>query len=171
MTRTLRACLFILLAGTSAHADEIDQDRILSQLRTCYERAEEAAAKRACIFTISEACQAEEEGGYSTLGMSMCNHAEGQAWDVLLNEEYKATQAFGKAMDADEAEYFPNLDKRTDTLRDAQRAWIAFRDAECLNAYANWGSGSMRHIAGTACILEMTAERTIALWAKRSIFQ
>ena len=34
-----------------------------------------------------------------------------------------------------------------DTLLAAQRAWIAFRDAECTLAYDRYGSGSMRVIA------------------------
>ena len=152
-------------------ADEIDQDAVNARVRACFETGASIADKRLCMFKASEACQAEEEGGYSTLGMSMCNQAEAEAWDVLLNAEYKAAMAAGKVMDEDEAAHFPNLDKRVDTLRAAQRAWIAFRDAECLNAYASWGSGSMRHIAGTACMLEMTAERTIALWDKRTMFE
>ncbi len=168
----LRLCVLIVaLMTTAASADDIDQAAITEKLRACYNAADTAEGKLACIFTVSESCQAEEEGGYSTLGMSMCNHAESQAWDVLLNEEYKAAQTFGAEMDEDEATHFPNLDKRTDTLRAAQRAWIQFRDAECINEYAQWGSGSMRHIAGTACTLEMTAERTIDLWGKYSMFQ
>ena len=158
-------------SATGSLAEEIDQNAVLASLRLCYDAAETVDAKRACKFTVSEACQADEDGGYSTLGMSMCNRAEGDAWDVLLNQEYKAAQAFGKGLDDDEAQSFPNLDKRTETLRDAQRAWIAFRDAECLNEYAQWGSGSMRHIAGTACILDLTADRTIDLWGKRVMFE
>lgn len=161
----------VVLVALPVPADEIDPARVLGQLRACYEPAETAAAKEACMFTVSEACQAEEEGGYSTLGMSMCNHAEAEAWDVLLNEAYRAAQAFGAAMDADEAAHFPNLDKRTETLRAAQRAWITYRDAACVHAYASWGAGSMRHIAGTACGLRMTATRTIELWGMYDMFR
>ena len=173
MSRPRIAILTLLLMNPflPVWAEEIEQAKVTADLRACYTSAEDADGKLACMFTVSEACQAEEEGGYSTLGMSMCNHAESEAWDVLLNEEYKAAQKFGKVMDEDEAESFPNLDKRTDTLREAQRAWIAFRDAECLNAYANWGAGSMRHIAGTACVLEMTAKRTVDLWGKYAMFE
>lgn len=163
--------LILVLAALPAHGEEIDQDAVTAQVRACYVKSDASAHKAACMFSASEACQAEEEGGYSTLGMSMCNHAESQAWDVLLNEEYKAAMASARVLDEDEAIHFPNLDKRVDTLRAAQRAWIAFRDAQCHHAFAAWGSGSMRHIAGTACVLEMTAARTIALWEIRTMFE
>lgn len=169
--RAIVLMICLLLLPVWAHADDGDQAAVNDQVRDCFEAAPSVGDKRACIFKASEACQAADDGGYTTLGMSMCNQAEAEAWDVLLNREYKAAMAAGKLMDEDEAAHYPNLDKRTETLRDAQRAWIVFRDAECRNAYANWGSGSMRHIAGTACLLELTAERTIALWDKRVMFE
>lgn len=168
MTRWLA---LLLICATGAGAAEIDPVRTLERLRACYDPAPTAAGRLACMHTVSETCQAEEEGGYSTMGMAMCNQAETEAWDVLLNEEYKETRAWSAALDEDEQASFPNLDSRADTLRDAQRAWIAYRDAECRNEYANWGAGSMRHIVGTACYLDMTAKRTVELWAKRSAFE
>ena len=104
-----------------------------------------------------------EDGGYSTLGMVMCTAAETQVWDRFLNAEYRSTMSALNAMDVDEAQYFPEFAKREDSLRDAQRAWITFRDAECGLAYAMWGSGSMRNIAAATCQLEMTAKRTLEL--------
>lgn len=167
MTRWL--LLFIWLPAV-ALAQEEGHEWMLDDLRACFVNAETYEDSKACMFTVSDACQAGEEGGYSTLGMSMCNRDEADAWDVLLNEEYKKTMAVFAELDADDAVYFPNLDKRVDTLRAAQRAWIAYRDAECLNEYALWGSGSMRHIIYTGCILEETAERTIELRAKREAY-
>ena len=48
-------------------------------------------------------------------------------------------------------------------LRDAQRAWIAYRDAECGLAYARWQDGSMRVIVAANCLMTMTAQRAIEL--------
>ena len=114
---------------------------------------------------------AGEDGGETTLGMSMCMADEVELWDGILNAEYRETMDFAKAMDAGEVEYFPEYAKRAEALRDAQRAWIAFRDAECALAYAEWGSGSMRHIAGSECVMRMTAERALELRAMRERFQ
>ena len=79
--------------------------------------------------------------------------------------------AWAKAGDADDMANFPEFANRADSLRAAQRAWIAFRDAECGLEYALWGSGSMRNIAGTDCLMHMAAERTIELRAKREFMQ
>ena len=143
---------------------------MLEELRSCYEAAEDFTSKNECVGMVSAKCQDVEEGGYSTLGMSSCNNDEYQAWDVLLNEEYKKTISAFEEWDKDEAEYFPEYARRVETLRAAQRAWIAFRDAQCELDYAIWGSGSMRHIMGTACYLDMAAERTIELWAMRTSY-
>ena len=131
-------------------------------LESCYAVAEDGA-HAACIGKMAESCMESEEGGYSTLGMVYCTNAETQVWDRYLNREYKVTLDALKDMDADEAEFFPDFAKRAETLRAAQRAWIAFRDAECGLAYAMWGSGSMRNIAAVNCQLEMTAKRTLEL--------
>lgn len=167
----MRRLLFLfVMATTTANAQEAGQEWMLDDLRVCYNAADNDLDKKACAFVVSEACQASEQGGYSTLGMSVCNSDEASAWDVLLNEEYGATMKAFKSMDADDAEYYPGLDTRVDTLRAAQRTWITFRDAECLNEFALWGTGSMRNIAYTACILDETAERTIEVWSKREAY-
>ena len=162
----MRVFLFLLLLPIGVSAQSAGHEWMLDDLRTCF-AAEDIGAKRDCIGQASNACQEAEEGGYSTLGMSMCNNDEYEAWDVLLNEQYKLTMAAFKGMDVDEGEYFSSFAVRVESLRDAQRAWIAFRDAECTLEYAIWGSGSMRNIAGSACYVDMTAQRTIDLWAMR----
>lgn len=126
-----------------------------------------AEARAGCIGKVSDACIAGAEGGETTLGMSMCMADEAEVWDRLLNAEYRKTMARAKAMDSDEAESFPQFANRAVALRDAQRAWIAFRDAECALAYAEWGAGSMRHIAGSECVMRMTAQRALELRAMR----
>ena len=161
---SLRASLLLtgLLLPVDVSATETEVAVYGPILETCYETAAEDT-RDACRGKMAEACMAAEEGGYSTLGMVQCTNAEATVWDRFLNEEYKATMAALKAMDAEEAVYFPEFANRAESLRDAQRAWIAFRDAECGLAYAMWGSGSMRNVAAVNCHLEMTATRTIEL--------
>ena len=133
--------------------------------------ADDATAKRACIGKAAENCMETSEGGYTTLGMSMCAAAETDGWDAVLNAEYTRTMDWSRAMDAEDQTHFPEFAKREETLRAAQRAWIAFRDAECGYAYAQWGAGSMRHIAGTSCMLDMTATRAIELFEMREVMR
>ncbi len=137
------------------------------ELRACYAAADHINAKLACAGTVSAMCQESEDGGYSTLGMSMCNMDEYAAWDILLNDEYQRTVEHFTEWDADDKDYNPEFAKRVESLRAAQRAWIEFRDAECELAYAIWGMGSHRNIAASACFIDVTADRTVDLWVMR----
>ncbi len=160
-----------LLTGQAALATEHEVEVFGPGLEACLKAAEKATELRACLGTMSTTCMDSQDGGHSTLGMTSCLNAEAKVWDTFLNAEYKATRAFAKAMDADEAEYFPQFARRAETLLAAQRAWIAFRDAECDRAYADWGSGSMRNIAWADCQMQMTADRAIDLRAMREVFE
>jgi len=117
-----------------------------------------------CIGMVAETCMAKPDGS-TTVGMMFCNIEERDLWDRGLNAVYGKLMAGEKAADDEERKYFPEFANRADALRDAQRAWIAFRDAECGYAYARWGSGSMRQIIGSACLLDMTAQRYLELAA------
>lgn len=140
-------------------------------LLQCYEEADGSEAKRQCIGALSLHCMGDEPGGETTLGMTMCNHAESVVWDELLNDEYGKLMDSSKVMDEEDMVYFPEFANRAKALRNAQRAWITYRDANCELAYAAWGSGSMRNIANTDCIMNMTAERTIELRDLREMFE
>lgn len=73
--------------------------------------------------------------------------------DADLNTAYKAL--------------FSRLDDGSQQrLRDAQRAWIAFRDKECaFRAQGNAG-GSIRAVVSTDCIAELSTQRTQQLKAQ-----
>lgn len=138
-------------------------------LEACYSDAEGAEVREACVGVMAEACMAADGGNYSTVAMMECISAETAVWDRFLNAEYRQTLASFEAMDA--AETGPANARRVEALRTAQRAWIAFRDAECGLAYAVWGAGSMRMLDGAGCFKRMTAERTLELRAMREPFE
>ena len=84
--------------------------------------------------------------GQSTAGMIDCIGAELKIQDARLNRSYQAAQ---KRM---------TLPRQKTALTKAQRAWIAFRDADCASRYdADWGT--MSRIAANSCVLDRTAER------------
>lgn len=89
--------------------------------------------------------------GQSTYGMLTCGDAEIKAQDARLNRAYKsditdmAENPAGKA-----------------ALLKAQRAWIAFRDADCATVRAVSG-GTIASIYVQACYLDHTARRAEAL--------
>ena len=129
----------------------------------CLDEAEDESAAQACIGVAARACMDAESRNQTTVGMMFCFMAEREAWDRLLNAEYASTMDGMRRVDAQEVEHFPQFANRADSLRTAQRAWIALLDADCTLEYAMWGSGSMRQIAGSGCRMRRTAERTIYL--------
>ena len=87
--------------------------------------------------------------GQSTLGMIGCASDETDIQDKALNAAYR------KAMKDLTAEQKPKLQA-------AQRAWIAFRDAECAS-YEDDDWGTISKINAATCLLHMTVQRTIDL--------
>jgi uncharacterized protein YecT (DUF1311 family) len=134
----------------------------VGRVRACIDGA---ARPLDCVGATVEACVARP-GGDTTVGIVDCIAAETAAWDSLLNEAYRAAMTASRTADATGDVVAPALTREA-TLRDAQRAWIAFRDAECRSRYAAWGRGTMRQIAGANCVMEETAERAIELRVMR----
>ncbi len=160
--------LMVAVAPLWAAAAHAQTDADLTEvygpiLRQCYDAAGDGDARQACIWKMSETCMAQEQGGQSTLGMTDCQFAESRVWDSILNREYKALMAGARDEDADDSFNFPEFAHRVEKLRLAERAWIAFRDAECDFSYSLWGPGSARNPAAAGCLVQLTAERAITL--------
>ena len=167
----LGALALCLTEAPVAIASEHEVSEFGDAVTDCYESAADTEAKAACMGRMATLCMETQEGGQTTLGMTSCLNAEAQVWDGFLNAEYRATRNWARAADADEAEFFPEFAQRAEKLLEAQRAWIAYRYAECALDYAEWGSGSMRNIAHADCMMQMTAERTIELRRMREMFE
>ena len=89
--------------------------------------------------------------GQSTLGMIDCAGAELKLQDARLNAAYRKTMASLNA-------------RQKAKLQTAQRAWVAFRDAECAS-YEDEDWGTISRINASACVLHMTVQRTVDLEA------
>jgi uncharacterized protein YecT (DUF1311 family) len=83
----------------------------------------------------------------STVEMVECISGLGDDWDARLNEAYRTLLA------AD--------DGRSAALRDAQRRWIAYRDANC--AWYADGEGSIARIEAATCLYVLTRDRALEL--------
>ena len=87
--------------------------------------------------------------GASTAGMVQCVGVELEVQDAALNAAYRDLVR----------DMTPS---QKAGLQKAQRAWIAFRDADCAARYSpDWGS--MSTITANFCMLRRTVERTIEL--------
>lgn len=94
------------------------------------------------------------------LGMNYCAYQDWQAADVDLNAAYKEAVAAMKRLDRDLPE---NLKGAVATLRDAQRAWITFRDKACEAEGYLFRGGSMEPLIVSGCKAQLTEERTKSL--------
>lgn len=94
-------------------------------------------------------------GGYEA---QSCLTRELSQADTRLNEAYRRAQA---AIAADPQTAADRKTVWQDNLTKAQRAWIAFRDADCLFELigAEWHDGSGTTAAQQACVLDKTQRR------------
>ncbi|WP_420584451.1 lysozyme inhibitor LprI family protein [Ruegeria sp.] len=138
----------LLPAITSAQNAWVDQ----AYIQWCFSQAQPDGGLSACVGKAAGACQTAP-GNDTTIGMAQCIQAETQVWDTFLNEQYQLRIS-------ELSEQSPGL---SDQLRNAQRAWISFRDAECALTYSIWSGGTIRTIIAANCMLTETAERAVEL--------
>ena len=81
----------------------------------------------------------------NTAGMTDCISAETARQDARLNENYKRLMSKLSA-------------KRRNALREAQRAWVKFRDTNC-SFYFDPDGGTAALLDGRDCFLQATANR------------
>lgn len=132
-----------------AHAQEnVPTPKAMAAFRVCL-----AADKPGvdCGQGVYDACQAAHEQPDTTLSITECSMVTHKAWDVILNERYRALIASSP----------PKLKLK---LQKAQRAWIVSRDADCDAVYENWIGGTIRGPMYAGCMVEKTSER--AKWLK-----
>lgn len=158
MRQLLILALGLVLTAPAGAAEPAYLPEDAEQLQNCFEAvtdinldpdSAETPTYRDCIGVASTACQAEPDG-QTTIGMVACSARETAWWNEILNHNYATLQ---EALDAETFE----------ALREAQRNWIAFRDAECSFQYSYWREGTIRSLYGASCQLQMTAERALAL--------
>jgi uncharacterized protein YecT (DUF1311 family) len=92
-----------------------------------------------------------DKAGGVTSAMQDCIGEELERQDRRLNRGYEALMGSVP-------------EKRRAQLRDAQRKWIAFRDANCEFYYDPQG-GSAARLAANECVVTLTAERARELEA------
>jgi uncharacterized protein YecT (DUF1311 family) len=104
-----------------------------------------------CVFLIAPVSTngADEDCIGTTVATTSCLFEHYKTADANLNTVYQ------KALKS-AAHYGP---KGIDYLRDAQRKWIAYRDAACEAEYSLFGGGSGGPGAKLTCLLRITGRR------------
>jgi len=105
---------------------------------------------------IAAAQQVDCANAMAQMEMTYCAEQDWIAADAALNAAYKEAMAVQKRLDAD----LP-ADQRgaADFLRQAQRAWVGFRDAACAAEGYQAHGGSMEPMLIYACRARLTAAR------------
>jgi uncharacterized protein YecT (DUF1311 family) len=132
MTRWPALSVALILLPLAAHAQSAKPAKPPAKPTSTYER---------CLASAS---------GMSTAGMIECANAELRVQDGRLNNAYQS------------AILRLERPRQKVALQKAQRAWIAFRDADCAALYdEDWGS--MARVQANACVLEHTRQRAVEL--------
>lgn len=93
--------------------------------------------------------------------MTYCAGEDYEKADTTLNDLWPKVVAIARENDEYVAELARDRGVPTtlEALRDAQRAWIKFRDAQCsYEAYEVFG-GTMQPMVGSLCLARLTEER------------
>lgn len=136
----LFAVLAISLTTTLAHADSDHATRVQKEI--------DAITKK------QDACQ---DAARSNQEMIACEFVAYEAADLVLNKEYKRMMSEYQAVND---EYNKEVALR---LRNAQRAWIAYRDANCSLESTDMLFGSGERLIYAGCLSASTKARVIEL--------
>jgi uncharacterized protein YecT (DUF1311 family) len=94
--------------------------------------------------------------------MNICAERDWQNADADLNRTYQEVMSAMQAMDADLPK---ELQGAEPALREAQRAWISYRDLNCTLAGFPMRGGSAEPLLVYGCLRQMTVNRSDELRA------
>lgn len=89
--------------------------------------------------------------------LTYCAEKDWEAADKELNTAYAAAMKAMRAMDADLS---ADLKGAAEALKEAQRAWVPYRDKACAAAGFLARGGSMEPMLVYSCLAELTEQRT-----------
>ena len=96
--------------------------------------------------------------------MNFCANSDFQRADVDLNREYRAAIAAAQVGDREIDRRYDQQPTGEAMLRAAQRAWVAFRDAQCaFEANGEARGGSMEPMLYDGCRTQLTRARIAQL--------
>lgn len=114
-----------------------------------------------CLAAPATAQEVDCSNAMTQYEMNQCAQIDWETADVDLNEAYAEAMAQLKAWDADLP---PELQGGAAKLREAQRAWITFRDAACATEGYPMRGGSAEPLLVYGCMARLTQQRADDLW-------
>ena len=114
-----------------------------------------------CAFPLAAVAQDIDCSDVQTQAdLNGCVYQQWQAADATLNAVYADALARMQQFDADSS---PGRTIEETRLRRAQRAWVAFRDANCEMIAVSARGGTGHDSVINHCLVRMTEERTAEL--------
>ena len=120
----------------------------------------------AALAAAQPAAELDCEDPRNQAEMNQCEEMGFQLADGALNVAWREVIAQARRADADIDRQYDRRPTSEARLREAQRAWIVFRDAHCeAEAYLEARGGSMEPMIYEGCRSRLTIERTTQLRA------
>jgi uncharacterized protein YecT (DUF1311 family) len=94
--------------------------------------------------------------------MNVTTGRDYQRADAAMTAQWKRTYAYMKGRDAQDTSRGGGFGYAAATLA-SQRAWITFRDTQCVIEGGEFAGGSMQPMARAGCLARLTKERTSQL--------
>jgi uncharacterized protein YecT (DUF1311 family) len=118
-----------------------------------------------CVLLVDAPTSAQEpqpncKDPQTQTDMTICAGRDLADADKALNTQYQLTRKALKARDADAS---PEFKGGEEALVKAQRAWIAYRDAQCASVGFQARGGSMEPMLISSCEADLTRKRTAEL--------
>ncbi|GLS79328.1 hypothetical protein GCM10007893_01020 [Paracoccus marinus] len=156
--KLLAICLAVPLAAAPVGAMPADQADIdAPALDACIAQTGGGQSAMSCVGTTRDACVAKLKATYKDVGEvhgeMPCLGAERDYWEGRLTDRYDRLMAIEQGRAAERAE----------ALRQAERAWIAFRDALCSYDRITNGHGTGGETAEPICLVRETARQSLIL--------
>lgn len=148
MGRVLVA-LALIAAACAPVTPQLAEAQETPTIAACVAAAQSREALEQCKGVVETACRREPGNADSTMGLVLCNDQEATEWQTLL--------------DAQIARIRERQGNRAEELAAAQTSWEAWRDAECAFHRADAEGGSGEQVVLVKCMLDLTADRVIAL--------
>jgi uncharacterized protein YecT (DUF1311 family) len=156
--RAFALFLALLLAALPARAEQLEADT--DTIESCMTTAWPRDVLALCVGVVANPCQ-EAEDPYTTVEMNRCLGREAAAWEAMMGRLWPKMLTRAREIDAANETAGLGHDSAAETLAQAQRAWTVFRDAQCRHNYASWSPGDFRSVAYAACLLDVTARRSV----------
>ncbi len=103
------------------------------------------------------------ENAMTQADMNQCAFNDHKAADAELNAQWKKSAAVMKLRDENFESEYDMRNGYFETMLEAQRAWIAYRDSHCRSEGYFARGGSMEPLLVSSCMAQLTRLRTTQL--------